>query len=96
MMLNRLKEIDRQIKFVEQILKKEEYLAAGLTISVQVGEGEGPVEYINLGVFSLKEKETLESILEGLYNSRKYNVDFLRMDIQQASDYLNSTTKEDE
>ena len=59
-MLNRLKEIDRQIKFVEQILKKEEYLAAWL------------------------------------YNSRKYNVDFLRMAIQQASDYFNSTTKEDE
>lgn len=69
--IERFKQLEKQITWVENELKKGEYKAAGLGIDISVGE-EGEYMSMSFGIYSGIEQELLELILRGLRETKEY------------------------
>lgn len=81
--IDRYKQLEKQISWVEKELTKKEYKAAGLGVVISVGE-DGEYISISLGIYSGIEQELLELVLKGLIETRKY----VLKDIQGEFNYL--------
>lgn len=69
--IERFKQLEKQITWVERELKKGEYKAAGLGVDITIGEN-GEYMSMSFGIYSGIEQELLELILRGLKKTQKY------------------------
>lgn len=69
--IERFKQLEKQITWVERELKKGEYKAAGLGVDITIGEN-GEYMSMSFGIYSGIEQELLELILRGLKETQKY------------------------
>lgn len=90
----RIKKLQSQIKSLEKILKDGEYHAAGITLSLNVGDVEEDEEMVlrnlSFGVYSGIEKQLLELLLKGCKESLRFHIAALENDIKSATELLNS------
>ena len=75
--IERFKQLEKQINWVERELKKGEYKAAGLSIDMCIGNQEddpnpGNNVSMSFGIYSGIEQELLELILRGLKETKEY------------------------
>lgn len=92
--IRRIKSLQSQIKSLEKILKDKEYLAAGLTLSLNVGDlkedEEMDLRNLSFGMYSGIERELLELLLKGCNESLRCNTENLEKDIKSATELLDS------
>lgn len=69
--IERFKQLEKQITWVERELKKGEYKAAGLGVDISVGE-DGEYMSMSFGIYSGIEQELLELLLRGLKETKEY------------------------
>ena len=69
--IERFKQLEKQITWVERELKKGEYKAAGLGVDISVGE-DGEYMSMSFGISSGIEQELLELLLRGLKETKEY------------------------
>lgn len=69
--IERFKQLEKQITWVERELKKGEYKAAGLGVDISVGE-DGEYVSMSFGIYSGIEQELLELLLRGLKETQGY------------------------
>lgn len=81
--IERYKQLEEQIKWVNLELMRGEYKAAGIQIDVSVGEEE-EFKSFSFGIYSGIEQELLELILRGLEETKGY----ILMDIKKESEEL--------
>ena len=69
--IERFKQLEKQITWVERELKKGEYKAAGLGVDITIGE-DGEYMSMSFGIYSGIEQELLELLLRGLKETKEY------------------------
>lgn len=86
--IERYKQLENQIKWVQTELKKGEYKAAGIGMEVTIGDWtqveNHTFTYFSFGIYSGIEQELLELILRGLEETKKY----ILMNIKKESEEL--------
>lgn len=83
--VERFKQLEKQILWIQKELKKGEYMAAGLSVDVCIGQSdEENYKSFSFGVYSGIEKELLELILRGLEETKGY----VKKDIQKEYETL--------
>lgn len=88
----RLKQVNDRIDVLKQILNRGEYKAAGIKLDLYIGNREYPdLPNISLDVYSLKEEEILNTILQGLEQTSGYLKKHLEREVQEIQDYLGVT-----
>ena len=69
--IERFKQLEKQITWVERELKKGEYKAAGLSVDISIGE-DGEYISMSLGIYSGIEEDLLRLMLKGLEGTKEY------------------------
>jgi len=87
--LERLKLLDTQINDISKEIKKGEYKAAGLVISLSIGKNGNYISDIELGVSSSIEESLLYLILDGLEKTKEAYLRDLKKEMEEANEYLN-------
>lgn len=94
--IRQIKKIDSQIKTICRILKSGEYMAAGLALSINVGQKhedfEETITDICIGI-SGEPESILKLIVESLTQSRKFWIDSLNRDIVAGQTFLQNLNK---
>ncbi len=85
--IDRYRQLEKQISWVEKELTKKEYKAAGLSVDISIGE-EGEFISMSLGIYSGIEQELLELILRGLKETKEYVLKNIMKEQQQLTQFL--------
>lgn len=87
--LEKLQLLDTQINDISKEIKKGGYKAAGLVISLSIGQNGNYISDIQLGVYSCIEERVLTLILEGLVTTKEVYLHDLRKESEKIVEYLN-------
>jgi hypothetical protein len=90
-----LKDLDLEISKLEKIIKDDTYTGSGISFGISQGKFENKYTLnIGLGISSLEEtKEILRLILIGLNKQRKFFVNCLENELNEANQYLENDIK---
>ena len=92
--IQRIKQIDVQLKELKRMLDRGEHVGAGLSIGVSVGPLAADDSYkVDLGV-GFQTEEILKALIFSLEQSRKAAVSLLRMAHQEISAFLAAETSD--
>lgn len=87
----RIAEIDDQLKKLERIASRGDYVAAGLELSITVGPASAkPTPDLQCQV-TFELDDLLALLRKSLEGSRKLNLSFLRSEIKDLTTYLGDT-----
>lgn len=87
--IERYKQLEEQIKWVNLELMRGEYKAAGLSVDISIGEEE-QFQSFSFGVYSGIEKELLELILRGLEETKGYILKNIVKEQQELNKFMES------
>ena len=87
-----IKRIRTQLKTLNEIKKKGEYLAAGLTVDINVGEPSYDqacsVGNLSIGIFSGIESELIDLLIKGLELSLSQWIKCLEKEVEEQTNFL--------
>lgn len=94
--VERIKQLDAQLRTLEKVMSKESYLAAGVSIDLTIGPKDddmAPDLHVDLGI-TADLKHLLEVIHAGLLNTRKWRYKQAQEDYAQLTELLASNSRD--
>ncbi len=93
--IDRIEAIDRQLQTVTKMRQAGDLLAAGLSIGLTVGAKQPDDDYkVDLGLGLTSDVEgLLDIVIDGLKESRKFNLDQMRRQHARMSTFLDKEGK---